>query len=243
MNDMDLTRQILLALVILVATTHVIAAECSADEAQQLREACQQSLQDIRGTRQNGSQAEERGWEASKKGIVEGGSCAARGSRLITSCSSGLLSCFVQIARIQGTIEKCKIAVDYIDTAINHFRQASFYFGTASIAFSDQGGESLVRRLSGCSNPTCHEVLRLTDLSRQDQERVQRNIERLVRYKSQLEEAKSRIEACENKGSSCDPEFPHIIDIEDLEPPMRDLDPPEAPLHLDISTREIHRTP
>jgi hypothetical protein len=50
-NDMDLTRQILLALVILVATTHVIAAECSADEAQQLREACQQSLQDIRGTR------------------------------------------------------------------------------------------------------------------------------------------------------------------------------------------------
>lgn len=227
---MIVALRIFLVLPILLATTQVGAAECSSNQVQQLRKDCQAIIHDIKGTRKLGRQEEDKGFEAGKGGAIKGTSCLVNTGKLITSCYAGSPSCTKEIVKIPSTVKKCVEAIELINAAIAHYKRASAYYGAASVAFDDQGGESILNQLAECGTPGCQEYPGLVDLLRQDKERVQRNIERLNKYKSRLEEAKSKLEACKTKGRDCDQDAPNDTKMETLEPPTDDVQQTPVPL-------------
>ncbi|UPW17729.1 hypothetical protein M0C34_15990 [Agarivorans sp. TSD2052] len=209
------------------------AAECPSNKIKKLRAECQEILRDISGTRSLARQAEDKAFEVGLKAGAKGTSCLISSGKLISSCYTGSPSCLTEIVKAPNTVKKCVDAIKLIDTSITYYQKSKLFIGTALVAFSDQGGDSIIKQLSDCGAAGCEDYSTLIIRLKNDQARVSRNIKRLERYRELLMSSKTKLEKCEaNKGKGCEKASPSLKNMDSLEPPTDDTQPETVPLDL-----------
>jgi len=213
-----------------------MAENCETSHLDDLRQQCLKILQDIRSTILTGRSLETKAWDKAREASKPSFECAKGGydlglalSKDCNPSSPGVnpAACLATLAGVPDTITSCKNAINLVQQAWSLYEQAAFIFGTADVAFSDQGGDDIANQLAKCGEPSCLTLGRaVSQYARENQERAKRNKDRLKAYENKLNEIQVGLDKCKDDAGSClelqQPEFPHLEPV-GSEPPSISL--------------------
>lgn len=212
--------------------TYSFAQDCSADRITFLKERCLEILRDVAATIQSGRNVETAALSKGREAIEPSYNCLKGGYdlglALFKDCnpsSPGVnpVACVETLVGVPDTIKACEAAISLVQEAWSLFEQAKFLYGTADVAFFDQGGGEIAEELEKCGEPGCLQLGQvLSEYAQQNRDRAQRNQDRLKVHENQLVGVKSELEACQQDSSSCDEiqqyQFPELEPV-DAGPP------------------------
>lgn len=189
------------------------AESCSSNRISELKERCLMILNDIELTIQTGRNLENAAWAKGQEATGPSYECVKGsydlGLALFKDCnpsSPGVnpVACVETLVGVLDTVQACETAVSLVREAWSLYEQASFIFGTAKVAFFDQGGGEIAAELDKCGEPSCLMLGRgISEYAQQNQERALRNRDRLKDHENQINELRDRLERCRQDSNSC----------------------------------------
>lgn len=176
---------------------------CQAANIQELKKRCRMSVKDVEGTIAYGDQLRKRADLKAKEAIEPGFQCIEGGAKLLTSlftdCNpksgqTNLLECSKSLAEIPSIYEDCSTAISLLLEADRLYQLAEEFYGSAAVAFADQGGYEIMMALRECGETKCYETATtlMANADRQkknvtrEREKIRKEIERLKQIRSQL---------------------------------------------------------
>lgn len=197
-----------------IGTSEAVSAEgCGANRITELKDHCLDILRDIAATIQTGRSLEEAAWNKAQAAIEPSYNCAKGaydlGKALFADCNPSSpavnpAACIETLVGVPDTISACEGAITLVHEAWSLYEQAAFIFGTADVAFYDQGGGEIVEELDRCGESNCAQLGRaVTDYARRNQERTLRNRDRLRDYEKSLQNVQKILEGCQKDPASC----------------------------------------
>ena len=196
---------------------------------------CQQILNDVKGMIAIGMSKEMQAWDAADKAAVQSYDCskgvyqitraAFKDCNLLNPPGVDPRACVEAVIGIPDTIEVCGKAIEAIDNTIAYYKQANFYYGTAGIAFDDQGGEELSSRLEDCGVTSCQtNGIQMSQDSEEGEKRTDRNLNSLNLYRNMLESINVKFEKCLSEPALCEELRPSDFPILES-PPNPNIEP------------------
>lgn len=212
------------------------AENCSSNHIAKLQNRCLDILNDVASTIQTGRNLETAAWAKAQAAIQPSYDCAKGGyelgKALFKDCNPSSpavnpVACVETLVGVPDTVEACKDAITLVREAWSLYEQAAFIYGTADVAFFDQGGDEVADALDKCGEPSCWQISRsLSKYAQQSKERAGRNRDRLKQYEGQLIDVRRRLGECLSSSSSCSElpqyEFP-ALEANDSTPPAISL--------------------
>ncbi|UUV08733.1 hypothetical protein [Ruegeria sp. YS9] len=196
------------------SATISFAQDCNSENVEQLKKSCIAILRDVAATIQTGRNLETVAWGKGQESIKPSYDCLKGGYdlgvALFKDCnpsSPGVnpIACVQTLVGVPDTIKACEAAISLVQEAWSLYEQAKFLYGTADVAFSDQGGNEIAEELKKCGEPGCLQLAQaLSEYAQQNRDRAQRNQDRLKEHENQLVGVKGELEACQQDSSSCD---------------------------------------
>ncbi|MEM9291035.1 MAG: hypothetical protein AAGD01_05090 [Acidobacteriota bacterium] len=212
---MRLTRPlfIALALLVLLLPPPSDAQDCSPGKIQELKTQCLSILRDAAGTANEGHQLDRQAFEKSQEAndiaLVESIKAGKTLANLIAKCRPISPGCAAAVAKVPGHVKELKKAYDLYKEAEALWKQAGFFYGTAGVAFSEQGGDGIADQLKACGEDTCFEVAQaLRRFADESKARAQRNQDRANRAAANVQLWIDALEGCKDNPETCEAPAP-----------------------------------
>lgn len=206
------------------------AQSCSDDEVGALVAECRVILQDVKGTYQIGLAKEQEAYEMAKVAMADGAKCIYDVVSIVKDCKPpniNPMACANSLLGVPDVISGCNQAIDKALKAKDLYRQAADFYGTADVAFSDQGGNDVLSQLRACNQNGCfHASEALRTYINEGLARSNSNQQKLDTLIAQIRSKIDILKMCEDNAESCNKDHGGEYNAPGLDAPPGEINLP-----------------